>query len=179
MFKSFFEIIRNYSDALFAGFIKTAQDGRKVIYPRGVVARGYVIASEEDEERLKQAFAILIVVAPIFIGVGHVLWGLPDSVGGYFLALRHQGAIPPTEGLSPAGDSAVAEEAASYITGDVGPVRAWFMAIFGLVFSCLGIFMLVVAPESRSTGAGITAMFGLIAAFGTALIVLRHRDYQS
>ncbi len=265
MFQALSQRVQNYADALFAGFTRTAQDGRKVIYPRGFLARGYVIASEEDEKRLKQKFAVFLVVAPILIGAGQVLWGLPGSVGvgalllvcyaiyakrltanmepsgeglpvteafrgqarkhsparlwswtitgmfalsfgiiasflmpenrtgfaflivvggflaafgGYMLALR-RGANPPAASPSPAGDSVVAEEAAMYITGDVGPVRAWFITIFGLVFTGLGIFLLVVDPADRSTGAGITAMFGLIAAFGIALLVLRYRDRRS
>ncbi len=265
MFQALIQRVQNYADALFAGFTKTGQDGRKVIYPRGLLGRGYVIASEEDEKRLKQKFAVFLVVAPILIGVGHALWGLPGSVGvgalilvcyaiyttrftanmepsgeglslteayraqarkhsparlwswtitgifvlcfgviasvlmpenrtsfafliviggvlaafgGYMLALR-RGANPPAASPSPAGDSVVAEEAAMYVTGDVGPVRAWFITIFGLVFTGLGIFLIVIDPADRSTGAGMTALFGLIAAFGIALLVLRYRDRHS
>ena len=265
MFQAFFQRVQNYADALFAGFTKTAQDGRKVIYPRGLLARGYVIASEEDEKRLRQKFAIFLVVAPILIGAGHVLWGLPGSagvgalilvcyatyikrltanmqpsgdalsvteayraqalkhsparlwswiitgmffvcfgvlaivlvpensasfaffivigvflaaVGGYFLALR-RGANPLAEGLSPAGESVAAEEAATYITGDVGPVRAWLITIAGLVFTGLGIVMFVIDPADRYSSAGFIAMFGLIAAFGIALLVLRYRERHS
>ena len=265
MFQAFFQRVQNYADALFAGFTKTAQDGRKVIYPRGLLARGYVIASEEDEKRLKQKFAVFLVVAPILIGAGHALWGYPGSVGGaalilvcyavyvkrltanmepsgeglslteayraqarkhsparlwswtitgmfcvcfgilasvlvpensasfaffivigiflaavggYFLALR-RGGNPPAEDLSPAGESVAAEEAATYITGDVGPVRAWLITISGLVFTGLGIVMFAIDPADRSFFAGFVALFGLIAAFGIALLVLRYRERHS
>jgi hypothetical protein len=265
MFQAFFQRVQNYADALFAGFTKTAQDGRKVIYPRGLLARGYVIASEEDEKGLKQQFAVFLVVAPILVGAGHVLLGLPGSigvgalilicyviyvtrltakmepsgeglsvteayraqalkhsparlwswiitgifavclgivlrvltpessasfaffivigvflvaVGGYLLALR-RGANPPAAGPSPAGESVAAEEAATYITGDVGPIRAWFLTIIGLVLTGFGIFMFAIDPADRSTFAGFIAMFGLIAAFGIALLVLRYRARHS
>jgi hypothetical protein len=261
MFQAFFRRVQNYADALFAGITKTAQDGRKVIYPRGFLARGYVIASEEDEKRFKQQFAVFLVVAPILIGAGYVSWGLPGSagigalilvcyaiyvkrltanmepsgdalsvteayraqalkhsparlwswiitgifcvcfgilacvlvpensasfaflivigvflaaVGGYFLALR-RGANPLAEGISLTGDSVAAEEAASYITGDVGPVRTWFLTIIGLVLTGVGVFMFIVDPAGRSTFTGFIAIFGLIAAFGIALLVLRYR----
>lgn len=266
MIQALIQRVQSYADALFAGFSKTAQDGRKVIYPWGIFARGYVIASDEDEKRLKQIFAVFLVVVMILMGAGHALMGYPGSLGvvaltlvcyaiyvtrltanmepsgeglsltesyramarkhgprrlwawtitgiflvclsivasaltpenrtsfkfligiggflvaafgGWMLALR-RGANPPAEDPSPAGKSVVAEEAAWFITGDVGPIRAWFIAIFGLVFTGLGIFMFVIDPEERSTAAGIIAICGLIAAFGIAMLVLRYRHRHS
>ena len=261
MIQALFQRIKDYADALFAGFTKTAQDGRKVFYPRGVVGRGYVIASEEDEERLKQKFAVFLVIVPILIVAGHVLWGYPGSLGvgalilvcyaiyvprltanmepsgegrslteayraqarkhssarlwswtitgifvvclgiafsvsmpenatkfvflivvggllaafsGWMLALR-RGANPPAADPSPVGESVVAEEVGTYFTGDVGPVRTWFITIFGVLATGLFIFVFVIDPEDRVRSAGGIAIFGLIAAFGIAMLVLRHR----
>lgn len=262
MIQALIQRVQNYADALFAGFTKVGQDGRRIIYPWGFLIRGYVIASEEDERRLKKRFAVFVAVVPILMGAGFAIWGYLGSLGvgalifvgyaihvtrltanmepsgqglsliesyraqarkhsparlwswtitgiflgcfgivasvlipqnragfalligiggflaafgGWMLALR-SGAIPPVADSSPVGDSVVAEEVVTYVTGDVGPVRAWFITIFGLVFTGLGIFLFVIDSEERSTAAGITAMFGLIAAFGIAMLVLRYWD---
>ena len=262
MIRDLTQLVQNYSDAVFAGFTKTAPDGRTVFYPWGAFGRGYVIASEEDERRLKQKYAVLVVVAPILMGAGYAvsgylgvlavgalsivctaiyvarltanmepsgerlslteafraqackhtlrrLWswtiagifliclGIVVSVltpedragaalvigigvvisafGGSMLALR-RGANPSAAGPLPTGKSLVAEEVAAYITGDVGPVRAWTMAILGLLFVALGIFWFIIDPAERSSAAGLVAVCGLIAAFGVAMLVLRYRE---
>lgn len=54
----------------------------------------------------------------MFFGFGEFI----VAFSGYMLALRH-GANPPAVAPSPADQSVVAEELATYVTGDVGPVR--------------------------------------------------------
>lgn len=262
MIQALIQRIQNFADVLFAGFTKTAPDGRKVIYPWGFFIRGYVIATEQEEKRLRQGFAVFLVVAAILVGAGHALWGYPGSLGfgalilvgyamlvtrlttrmecsaegtsvtelyraqarkfhstalwswvitgfflvgfsavgsiilpetrtdamflvgigtilvafgGWMLVLR-RGAGPPVTDPSPTGESVVAEEAAMFVTGDVGPVRAWVITILGLLFTGVCIFVLVIDPEERLGAFGATLLFGMVAALGIAMLVLRHRD---
>lgn len=276
MIEAFKTHIRSYSDGLFAGFTKTAADGRRIIYPWGVFGRGYVIASADDEERLKKAYAVFLVAGVILMGAGSAFLGavvmltgaasiLSEGFGvlgagalilvGFGIAqrrltatmepagerlslteayraqaIRHgparqwsgiimgvflicigiigsvnvpeenrlavailavigvpfvaffgwmlvlsRGAPPPAADSKPAKTSVLAEEAAFYFTGDVGPFRAWFITIFGLVFTGLGLHMFIFDAEERLTAAGITALFGLIAAFGISMLVVRRQ----
>lgn len=260
MIQALIRRVRSYADALFAGFTKTAQDGRKIFYPRGAIGRGYVIASEQDEERLKQKFAVFLVIVSILIVGGQILWGYPGSLGagalilicyaiyvtrltanmepsgeglslseaysaqarkhsparlwswtitgvflvcfgiaasvsmpenaakfvfliviggllaafsGWMLALRRGANLEAAE-PSPAGESVAVEEVGTYLTGDVGPVRTWFITIFGVLATGLFIFLFVIDPEDRVRWAGGIVLFGLIAAYGIAMLVVRH-----
>lgn len=262
--RTLFQRVQGYADAVFAGFTKTAADGRKVIYPWGVLGRGYVLANEDDEKRLRQLFAVYLVVVTVVMAVAFSLGGylgglgavalmllgyaiyavrltarmeptgerLPlieayraqacshssrrlwswtltgiflvclgalmsvltpenrtglaflivvgifcAAFGGWMLLLR-RGAPPPAVAPPPPGQSAVGEELAFYITGDIGPIRAWFITIFGVVFSGLGIFLFIVDPAERSTWAGMALLCGLLAAWGIAMLVLRHREHR-
>jgi hypothetical protein len=262
MIRTPFHTASEFADALFAGFFRRAQDGRKVVHPWGSFVKGYVIPSEEDERRMKQQFAAFLVVVPILVFVIHAFWGFPGSLAagalivagyaiqvrrltasmepsgeglsltesyralalkhsptslwswmvvglfcicfgilasvlgsenresfafligvgvflvvsaGYFFVLR-RGANPTAADTSLTGEAVAAEEAAASITGNVGPVRLWFMTIIGLMFTGLGIFLFVIDPSDRLESAGFTAMFGLIAGLGIALLVLRHRQ---
>lgn len=271
MMQDALEIVRKYTDALFASFIRTTQDGRRVIYPWGILGDGYVIATDEDEERLKTLYAVYVVAVTALMGAAFSLGGLagglcalavslacygvyvkrltagmepaggrPSFVEAYRAQARRfglrqlwsfvfcgavmivlgivvivtdfSGTIAPRLGVLPelliffglgsltaafgvwmlilraeaersdAADSTVvksvvAEELGFYVTGQLGPVRAWFLAIFGLVLSGLGLFVFMVDPANRTReAAGFIAIFGLIAAWGIAEIVLRYRE---
>ncbi len=271
MIQDVIRLVRGYTDGLFAGLTKSAKDGRKVVYFWGILGRGYIVATDEVEERLKQQYAILVIVATVFLGIAFsaggfvgglaalVLWfagyaiyvkrlvagmepsderlslarayaaaargysprqlwtwlscgilmigigivvvatGQPGLINpefgifpelgiffgfgilvtafsGWMLLLR-RGAGPAAAAPSPAVKSIVAEEAASYVTGMLGPVRAWFLAIFGLVFSGVGVALLLVDSESRSRETvGGVALFGIVAALGISQLVLRYRE---
>jgi hypothetical protein len=262
---------RRYTDAVFASFTKTTQDGRKVIYPWGIWGRGYFIASDKDEEQLKRLCAVSVAVVPILLGAAYHLGGLVGGLGvlilglvgyaiyvkrlaagmepagerlswlqatragartysprqlwswvfcGIFLIILgvfaivtgYPGAISPELGNLPelgiffgfgtlaaavgglmlflrrgvdrsataplpAKSPVIAEEVGSYFTGQMGPVRAWFLTIFGLVLTGIGIFLFVVDPAERSRETvALIALFGAIAAWGMAELVLRHRE---
>lgn len=270
MIQDIIRLVRGYTDALFAGSTKTAKDGHKVYYPWGFLGGGYVIATVEVEEQLKQQYAVSVIAATVFLGMafsaggfigglGLILWFagyaiyvkrlvagmepsderlpwaqsyaaiaraytprqlwtwvsvgvfliglgiviilieqpglikpefgiLPElvvlfgggilllAVGGWMLLLR-RGADPSAGTAPPVAKSIVAEEAAFHITGLMGPIRAWFIAIFGLVATGAFIYMLVTDSETRSReGFGGAALFGIVAALGISQLVLRYRE---
>lgn len=271
MIQNFIRLVRGYTDALFANLTKVAKDGRKVVYPWGFTGRGYVIASGEIEEQLKQRYAVFVIAVTFFlsiasslggfaggfvvvvlslvgyaihvkrlvagmepsderlswmeanaamaraysprmlwtwVSVGIVLIGigivivvagqpgfvkpefgvLPElglffgggifmlAVSGWTLFLR-RGADPSAGAPPPVVKSIVAEEAASYVTGLMGPIRAWFLAIFGSVFTGAGIYMLVMDSEMRSREMyGAVVLMSLVAALGISQLVLRYRE---
>jgi hypothetical protein len=264
MIETLKSLIRSYSDALFAGLIKTAADGRRIFYPWGVLGSGYVVTSCDDEERLKTSVAIHLVAVVILMAIGqlwmgfagalvagalaiaaYVVWlkrttaalqpsserlslseayraqaiaqgaarlwswlatgiflvGLGiaallfapvDAVAvvlligfgvlftafsAYMLMLR-RGAPEPSRAVLPAGKSVLAEELATFVTGDVGPVRAWFIAVSGVLIAALGIFVAVIDPAERSSAAALIVIGALIAAFGVAMLIVRRRRLE-
>ena len=72
------------------------------------------------------------------------------------------------------GSKVVAGEGAPYFTGGIGPVRAWLIAILGVVATGVGIFVFVIDPEVRSAAASVIVIFALVAVFGITLLVLQH-----
>lgn len=106
----------------------------------------------------------------IFFGFG--LLGVAS--GGGMLLLR-RGADQPAEAASPAKSPVLAEEIGSQFTGQMGPIAAWLLTIFGLGLLGLGVYVLVRDSEDRSWEmASMVALFGLVAALGIVQLVLRH-----
>ena len=56
-----------YFDALTSSYFKTAADGRKLFYPWGVLGRGYAIATEQDQQRLRRQLKIYTIVSFVLI----------------------------------------------------------------------------------------------------------------
>jgi hypothetical protein len=56
-----------YLDSLTNGYFKTARDGRKLFLPWGMFGRCYVIASEEDYERLKLQIKVYAIAMLLLI----------------------------------------------------------------------------------------------------------------
>jgi hypothetical protein len=109
----------------------------------------------------------------LLVGLGILF----SAFSTYMLVLR-RGAPEPSSAVSPAGKSVAAEELATFVTGDVGPIRAWFLAISGVLITALGIFVAVIDPAERSSAAALIVIGALIAAFGIAMLVVRRRRLQ-
>jgi hypothetical protein len=56
-----------YFDALTSGYCKTAPDGRKLFFPRGVLGRAYAIDSQQDYERLRRQVKTYTIVSLVLI----------------------------------------------------------------------------------------------------------------
>src|SRR5688572_16399025 len=56
-----------YFDALTSSAFKTAEDGKRLFFPYGVMARGYVLASEQDYQRLQRQVRLYMIVTLVLI----------------------------------------------------------------------------------------------------------------
>jgi hypothetical protein len=136
-----------------------------------LIGIGLVLILVEQPGHMRPEFGILPELG-LLLGGGILLLAFT----GWMLFLR-RGADPPTGAPSPVVKSIVAEEAAFHITGLMGPVRSWFLAIFGVVFAGAFIYLLVTDGEARSReGFGGALLFALIAALGISQLVLRYRE---
>lgn len=165
-----------YFDALTSGAFKTAQDGRRLFFPWGVVGPGYVLASEQDYDRLHRHIKIFMIVALVLI-IGtmtlQVYVGATVTVllmAGYAAWARNEvrGLKPADERLSL--DESMTSQAVSHNAGFL-----WAAAIVSLLFVAAGVVMLVLEPEQWLTSAAAIIFFALCALSICRMLVLRYR----
>lgn len=175
--------IQMYVDALLSSWFKTAQDGRKLFYPRGVWGCGYVIASEQDYKRVVRQIKILWCVSLVLMGIGAV--ALSAVLKGYLALLTSAallillyfivGAPYLVRGMQPS------EERLSLLESYTSQARAhslmqlWLFEIASLVGVGVGIVMLVVDAGNWLTALAWIIGCGLLAAALMWMIVLRRR----
>jgi hypothetical protein len=166
-----------YFDALSSACFKTAQDGRRLFFPWGVLGRGYVIESEQDSKRIEQEIKIFMIVTLILvIGFGE-FGSYPQSfviaalltgvytVRAWYLICRLQRS---DERLSLKESSASQARAHSALS-------LWLLEIASLVMLGGGIWMFFGAPEKRLVAFAGIVMFGAGAAKFAVQLVQRHR----
>ena len=170
-----------YFDALTNSCFKTAQYGRKLFFPWGVWGRGYVVASEQDYERLRRQVKAYMVVALVPIIVTAALQAYVGAlvivvllVAFYLVWMRFllPGLLPSDERLS-VQDSMTAQARAHSAAG------LWFLEIGALAFVGLGIMIIVIDPGNWLIALGSIIFFGFCAGIGARMLVLRRRAATS
>ncbi len=164
-------------DKLSSGYFQKAADGRTLFYPWGALGPGFVIASDNDEARLRRRISIylsamlgsLLVLGMLnryimaaFVGVAAVVFYYVWS--RYFL----------TRGLQRTDErmrlrEAMMAQAMSYSWPVLWALERMFLAFAG---TCL--FLLVVDPADWLMSAAGIAMFAPLAAFIAWVTMLRH-----
>ena len=162
-----------YFDALTSSYFKTAADGRNLFYPWGVLGRGYVIATEQDRQRLLRQLKIYTIVSCVLI-VGAAM--LQSYMGALVIGLalvlfyvfwaRH--LVRGDEGLS------MRESYTSQALAH-SPASLWSMAIGSLVLFVAAIAMLVFEPGSPWVALAGIVFFGLTTAVIGWMLILRRR----
>ncbi len=162
-------------DKLSSGYFQKAVDGRTLFYPWGALGPGYVVASGEDEARLRRHISIylsamlgsLLVLGMLkryvmgaFVGVAAVVFYYAWS--RYFL----------TRGLQRTDErmrlrEAMMAQAMSYSWPVLWALERMFLAFAG---TCL----LVVDPADWPMSVAGIAMFAPLAAFVAWVMMLRH-----
>jgi Ca2+/Na+ antiporter len=170
-----------YFDALTSSCFETAQDGRKLFFPWGVWGRGYVVASEQDYERLRRQVKAYMVVALVPIIVTAALRAYVGAlviamllVVFYLVWMRFllRGLLPSDERLS-VQDSMTAQARAHSAAG------LWLLEIGALAFVGLGIVIIVIDPGNWLIALGSIVFFGFCAGVGARMLVLRRRAATS
>lgn len=166
-----------YFDALTSSYFKTGADGRKVFYPWGVLGRGYVVATEQDQQRLlRQVNTFTIVSFVLIVGacvfqayLVAVLITLAVIVFYLFWVRRLiAGLQPSSEGLS-MRESFTAQAMAH------NPKHLWVMEIASIVLLLCSIAMLGIEPDERLTAIAAIAFFGLTTATFSWMLIIRQR----
>jgi hypothetical protein len=170
-----------YFDVLTNGYFKTAQDGRKLFFPWGVLSRGYTIASEQDYLRLQQQIKIYMVVSLVLVIGSASLEG--DLVGlgvatlliGFYAVwtryLLHR--------LQRSDEKLSLQEAMTSSAHVLGPVVLWLLEIVALTLVGGAIFIFIIDPSNWLVALVGTFFFGLCAAKFARMLVLRRRGQSA
>jgi len=167
-----------YFDGLTSGSFKTAHDGKKLFFPWGYLGRGYVLASDEDAERMRRQLKAYYVVTLVAIVAtsGSRAFVLSAAVAGlaivcYAIWVRRQLA-----GLQPASEAMSFGESAQAQARAYGSRRLWLLEASSLLFVAIGVFIYVAEPANRPMALLTLIFFGCCAAVIGYLLVIRGRS---
>jgi hypothetical protein len=166
-----------YFNVVTNGYFKTAQDGRKLFLPWGVLGRGYIIASEQDYLRLRQQIKIYTVVMLVLV-IGSV--SLQGKLGGFVIATLLTGFYLVwtrylLRGLQRSDERMSLQESIASQARAFSPLVLWLLEILALAFVGGGIFIFIVDPGNWLIALVSIVLFGLVAVKGASMIVLRRR----
>lgn len=179
--------IQNYLDALMSAYFKTAQDGRKLFYPRGVWGRGYAIASAQDYERVVREIKNFWVVGLVLWTIGAVALStvlngyLPLFISAAFLILLYfvAGAPHLVRGLQPSDERLTLQESYSSQLAAYGSAKLWWLqwwfVIGSLVGVGVGVAMLVGDSGNWFPALALIVVCGSLAAAAIWMIAVRRR----
>jgi hypothetical protein len=166
-----------YFDGLISGSFKTAQDGRRLFFPWGVLGSGYAIASEQDYRRLRQqvkAYMAVTLVSVIASGM-YEPYIAPLAAAAVLVAFYIAWMWRMLPRMQRSGEKLSLQESMTSQAQAHGATVLWLLEIVSIAFVLAGIAMLAFDPGSRLTAFACTAFFGLCAAKIARLIVLRNR----
>ena len=166
-----------YFDGLTAGQFKIAEDGRKLFFPRGFWGRGYVVDSEAEFQRLRRRMMIYQAAAFVLV----IAAAIPRQYNPYLaiavalllIVFYLAWSRWLVAGLQPADDRLRWRETSAAQARAFGPFVLWFLEIVALAFVAVGIALLLTDPTSRLLAIVTIVFFGLCAACGAYLLVLR------
>jgi len=166
-----------YFDALTSGAFKTAQDGRRLFFPWGVLGSGYELPSEQDYERLRRWVKGYMIVSLVLI----IALGMLNAylVGGIVVVLLMASyavwAQMVVRGLQPSGERLSMHESMTTqaVTHSAGTL--WALEIVSLLFVATGIVILVFDPGEWLIALASTVFFGACAVVFARMLALRYR----
>jgi hypothetical protein len=166
-----------YFDALTSSYFKVAPDGRRLFFPWGVLGRGYVVASEQQYERLRQQLKIYAIVSLVLIvatvGVRYYIATL--VIGAALMVFYAVWSRYLLSDLQATQERLSLHESLSAQARVHSTFGLWSLEIIALVFVIGGAFLLVADRDQWAIAAGCVVFFGACAAVFAYMLVLRGR----
>ena len=169
-----------FLEAVVGNYFKTAEDGRLLYFPRGVLGRGYIVPSNDEALRLRRQlkcfWAILIVasfVIPQFIAFGFYV--AAAMIGALLLAFSEIGTRYSRRRLQPSHEKLSVRESVIKAALAYGAGLIWFFAISTLSMLMLFTSLLIIKPEDWLWGVLGIVLVGPLFAFYVLLIRLRRK----
>ena len=167
----------NFLNAITSAYFKTAQDGSTVFYPWSLWARGYTLASAQEQQRLQQQIKVYLGVSFVLILLaGNVLstsvsFAFAAALTAFYVlwllyAIRH---LPRAGERLSLNDSLTIQARTHHI------VVLWFFLALSLFALVCCILMLFVAPRDRLVALSGLVFCGLALAKAIRMLVLRYR----
>lgn len=166
-----------YFDGLTSGSFKTGHDGQKLFFPWGYLGRGYVIASEQDGERMRRQLksyyiALMIAIVGVSAARAYIVSAVVAGLGIVFYVIwaRHQVAR-----LQPAAEAMSFRESSVSQARAYGARKLWMLEIGALVLMAAGVFLYISDPADRPMALLTLIFFGCCAAAIGYMLVIRGR----
>jgi hypothetical protein len=154
-----------YFDALTNSSFKTTPDGHRLFFPWGIWSRGYVIASDQDYDRLRQQMKIYYIVSLVLI-IGSIVAKI--YVGAIIIAalllgfyLAWMWSLVPR--LQPSHERLSLQESMTSQARLHNAVVLWLLEIAMLAFVCGGVLNLIFDPSNWLIALPSISFFGLCA----------------
>lgn len=159
------------------GYFKTTADGRQLYFPWGYWGKGYLIASEADNARVRGWRKIFVLVACVLI-VAALIFQNRNSFTPYSIAIGYIAAYAvwtrfAVAGLAPTQEKMSAREIMATHPRLYSPLLLWPLEIAALIFVLGGLAVLIMDPSDWPTALGAIVFFGLCAASFAYMLVVR------
>jgi Ca2+/Na+ antiporter len=166
-----------YFDALSSACFKTAQDGRRLFFPWGVLGRGYVIESEQDSKRIEHEIKIFMIVSLILvIGFGQFGFYLQSFVvAALLIGVYVVRAWYLLRRLQRSDERLSLKESTASQARAHSALSLWLLEISSLVMLGGSVLMFFSAPEKRLVAFAGIVLFGAGAALFAIQLVQRNR----
>jgi hypothetical protein len=169
--------IRRYSDLLTTGYIKTGADGRKILYPWGMLGYGFIFPTDAAYERLNDLLKIFTVVALAIV--------MPSAIKGEYVAtcilfilvmifyqiwMRFE-----LRRLQPAQEKLTLRASYTNFARLLPAWLVWVELILCLVLAATCVATLMIAPDQWMPALGGIVIFGAGVVLCAKTLVLRQR----
>ena len=166
-----------YFDALTSSYFKTGADGRKLFYPWGVLGRGYVVATEQDQQRLlRQVNTFTIAGLMLIVGACVVqAYIVAALIAAAFIVFYLFWARRLIVGLELSSERLSMRESFTSQAMAHNSKHLWAMEIASIALLLCAIAMLGIEPDDRLTAIAAIAFFGLTTATFSWMLIIRRR----
>jgi len=176
------EVGMGYFDALTSASFKTASDGSRLFVPFGVSGRGYVIASEQDYQRLRRnvkiyysvSLALIIGINELFAFIGAsgpLAYVVLAVVAVLLMGFYGVWAWSVCRPLQPSNEKLSRQERMTTMAHAHSAAFLRLVEIVSLVFVVTGIAALIFSPSL--TMLAVVGFFGFCAVVFARMLRLR------
>jgi hypothetical protein len=166
-----------YFDGLTSGCFKTAQDGRRLFFPWGILGSGYAIASEQDYQQLRQRMKIYMVATLVLVIASSIYdpYLAPLAAGTLLVGFYVTWMWRVLPRLKRSDEKLSMRESMTSQAQAHGPMVLWLLEFVAIALFIASVVMMVFDPVSRVTGLACTVFFGFCLVKITRLLTLRNR----
>jgi len=170
-----------YFDVLTSSSFKTAEDGRRLFFPWGILGSGYVIPSGEEFERLRRhvkAYTVislyLIIIAVAWKGFVGGFVVLPLLVVPYVVWVQSQ-----CRRLHQTDERLTLSESLAGQARTHSALGLWLQELTALAFVGIGVVLLVLDPSNWLIPLALISFFGLCAVMFARMLITKRREARS